>query len=210
MRRLAALALVTLAGCGGGGVEYVTRDAEMGFARDALILAARDAEGTRVPLALVRTLDRDLREARTAQPSLASARAVLDYDPHRIQVTVSAEAPWLSAWERGEWRTGEAGIDGVLEPLRPSGVRRFSQNGGQTTYELTFESWIRAKAVAYSLYDKHPTVTRAAVVSSSDPGNVGDLLYLTDPASKSPEFSTSGTIYRRSGGTWVAVPSSAK
>ena len=208
-RRAGILAFLTLlTGCGGGQTEYVTRQEEASFDRDALVLAARDATGTRVPLSqLVRNLDSELRAARAAQPSLQAARANLDYDPHKVRVTILPDAPWQASWEAGTWRTGVGEIDGVLDPLRPTGVSKRSTIDGKITYEFTFGTWIRAKAVAYSLYNQHPSITQASVVPpTEDPGS-DDLSYEVDSASREPQFSTQGATYRRSGASWSAVSS---
>ena len=205
MRRTGLLALLALSGCGGGQVEYVTQQAEPSFDRDAIVLAARDAVGTRVPLSLVRSLDGDLRAARVAQPPLQSAHAILDYDPHRVRVTILPDAPWRATWEAGDWRTGVAEIDGVLEPLRPTAISTRSTIDGKITFEITFETWIRAKAVAYSLYSKHPSITQSSVAPPVDGLDSGDLIYGVDAATRQPEFSTHGTTYRRTSGSWSAV-----
>ena len=183
----------------------MTRQAEPSFDRDAIVLAARDAVGTRVPLSLVRSLDGELRAARVAQLPLQSAHAVLDYDPHKVRVTVLPDAPWRARWESGDWRTGVAEIDGVLDPLRPTGIATRSTIDGKITFELTFETWIRAKAVAYSLYSKHPSIAQSSVAPPTGESDAGDLIYGVDSASRQPEFSTKGTTYRRSGGSWSAV-----
>ena len=201
---LTAGLLVTLCGCGSPQTQYVTRSEEGNLNPDALILAARDATGTRVPLALAKTLDAALGEARKAIPELANSRAALDYEPHKIQVTVSATAPWRTTWEAGQWRTGVEEIDAVLEPLAPISVKNFSSADDQHTYEITFEKWIRAKAVAYSLYNKNAAISRAAVVSPAAASD-GDLVYVADSASGAPQFETNGKTFHRVGNKWQAV-----
>lgn len=204
-RRSVLLAFAVLAGCGGGQPEYLTRQEESSFDRDALVLATRDATGTRVPLSLVRNLDGELRAARAALPPLQAARAFLDYDPHKVRVTILPDASWRASWDSGTWRTGVGEIDDVLEPLRPTGISTRSTIDGKITYELTFETWIRAKAVAYSLYNKHPSIAQSSVAPPAEDSGSGDLSYEVDSSSHEPQFSMPGATYRRSGGAWSAV-----
>ena len=199
---------VLLLGCGGGGGSaVVTRDSEAGLNVDALILAARDVEGTLLPLSAARSLDGRLREARTTFPVLQSSHAALDFDPHSLHITVALDAPWRSAWDAGTWRTGVSPLDDSLAPLKPTAVAKLYESGTQAVYSLTFDAWMRSKAAAFTLYDKSPKIVSASVVPriGGDPSD--DLLYSVDPNTNVPAFSTGGKIYRKVGAGWTEASS---
>ncbi len=205
-RLLGLVALMALAGCGGsgGGSEFLTREAESSLDPDALALASREATGLRVPLSLARQIDADLREARTAFPALQAARAQLDNDPHTLHVIISTSAPWRAAWESGQWRTGVSTVDAVLAPLNVASVRTVSINQETAVFDLTFAQWVRTKAVAFTLFDKSPSIQSVSLVPPRPGSNPdGDLVYTLD--SGAPAFSGATTHIRRVGGVWREI-----
>jgi hypothetical protein len=198
-------ALTLLAGCGGGGgSEFLTREAEASLDPDALALASREATGLRVPLSLARRIDADLREARAAFPALQGVRAQLDNDPRTLHVIVSASAPWRTAWESGQWRTGVPAVDTVLAPLNVASVRTISINADTAVFDLTFDQWVRTKAVAFTLFDKSPSIQSVSLVPPPiGSGQEGDLQYALD--GDQPAFSGATTSIHRVGGVWRTI-----
>jgi hypothetical protein len=204
MRWLPVLAALLLMGCsGGGGNDYLTREVEATLDKDALTLASREATGLRIPLPLARQIDADLRDARAAFAALQTSHARLDSDPRVLHVIIAESAPWRAAWESGQWRTGVTGIDDVLAPLNVASVRLVSTGDGRAVFDLTFDQWVRTKAVAFSLYDKSPAIQSVSLVPRSDGSEDDDLFYSI--AEGSPEFSGGGKTIRRISGVWKEV-----
>ncbi|MGC4047713.1 MAG: hypothetical protein QM758_28300 [Armatimonas sp.] len=205
MRWLPALAALLLLGCGGGGgTDYLTRETEATLDRDALVLASREATGLRIPLSLARQIDSELRDARAAFASLQTSHARQDSNPRVLHIIIAENAPWRATWESGQWRTGVAAIDEVLTPLNVASVRTVSVGDGRAIFDLTFDQWVRTKAVAFTLYDKSPAIQSVNLVPATEGTDTDDLAYSVDNGT--PVFSSGGMNIRRVSGAWQEIP----
>lgn len=205
MRWLPLLTALILVGCGGGGGgDFLTRETEATMDRDALALAARESTGMQVSLSLAKRINQELKEARNAFSALNTAHVRVENNPRVIRCILYNNAPWLPAWESGEWRTGIATIDDVLRPLHVASVRKVSVGEGTTVFELTFSQWVRTKAVAFSLYDKSPAIQLISLMPATD--NTGDeddpgLRYFVDTDGVL-NITGGGLRINRIGGVW--------
>lgn len=175
MRRSHWLCFLTLASalvlpaCGGrgSGEDYVTTRSEATLDRDALLLAARDTEGYVVPIALVRSRETTLAEARRAFPELAPLHTAPAYNGHELHFALSNDCPWLASWKSGVLTTGIAEIDKLFQQYNAQSVRFLNEEGDQSWFKVTFETYLRANRAAGLFFGKSDALRIASTVSVS-------------------------------------------
>jgi hypothetical protein len=154
MKRSRTLCLVALAGmlllsgCGGkgSGDNIVTTRLEATIDRDALLLAARDVEGYVVPMDAVRTREGEL-----------------------------AGAPWLPSWKSGILTTGVRELDDIFQQYDAKSVTFLHDDGDQSWFNVTFETYLRANRAAGLFFGKSDALRITSTVSVS--GGTTDIRY---------------------------------
>ncbi len=201
------LGLLLVAGCGGrgSGEEIVTTRSEIGLDPDAIILAAREVEGYVVPIQTAQDRHKELRSARTAFPNLADIRAHATYKGHELHFAIGNDAPWLASWKAGQLATGVSELDNVFQDFDATKVSFLHEDGDQSWFSVTFDTYLRANRAAGLFFGKSESLRITSTVSP--PSSETDIQYeFTAPETTRLIF-TSGettTILERVGsGSWV-------
>jgi hypothetical protein len=207
---LALAGALFLPGCGGrgSGEDYVTTRSEANLDRDALLLAARDVEGYVVPLQIVQSRQSELAAARAAFPELATTHANATYNGHQLHFAVSNEAPWLAGWKSGTLTTGVREIDDILQQYNAKSVTFLNEDGDQSWFNVTFDTYLRANRAAGLFFGKSAALRVASTVSMPNTGS--DIRYeLIDPNITRLTFTKDEitTVIEKIGkGSWIKKP----
>jgi hypothetical protein len=207
---LALAGALFLPGCGGrgSGEDYVTTRSEANLDRDALLLAARDVEGYVVPLQIVQSRQSELAAARAAFPEFATTHATATYNGHELHFAVSNDAPWLASWKSGTLTTGVREIDDILQQYNAKSVTFLNEDGDQSWFNVTFDTYLRANRAAGLFFGKSAALRVASTVSM--PSSETDIRYeRVDPNLTRMTFISgeSVTVLEKTGsGRWTKKP----
>ena len=198
--------LCLLSGCGGhgSGDDIVTTRSEASLDPDALLIAARSVQGYVVPVQSVRDRDSELRSARQAFPDLKDIHAAPSFNAHELHFAISNDAPWFSSWKVGKLSTGVRDLDTVFEEFDATTVRLLNQDGDQSWFAVTFDTYLRANRAAGLFFGKSDFLRIASIVSA--PSSPTDIQYeAIAPSTTRLTFvvGETNTIVERTGkGTW--------
>jgi hypothetical protein len=173
------VALCLFSGCGGrsSGDDIVTTRSETSLDPDALLIAARSVQGYVVPIQAVRDRDSELRSARQAFPDLKEIHAAPSFNAYELHFAISNDAPWLSSWKAGKLATGVRDLDSVFEEFDANAVHFLNQDGDQSWFAVTFDTYLRANRAAGLFFGKSDFLRIASIVSA--PSSTTDIYYET-------------------------------
>lgn len=159
--------LLLLPGCGGRSSEeeIVTTRSEATLDPDALLLAAQHVTGYVVPIQTVRDRESELRSARQAFPELGEIRAASPFDPHELHFAISNSAPWLANWKAGKLATGIGELDTLFQDFDAKTVRFLNEDGDQSWFSVTFDTYLRANRAAGLFFGKSDALRITSTVS---------------------------------------------
>jgi hypothetical protein len=149
-------AVILLSGCGSGGGSsmstgapsgVVTRGTEGNYSTDALILAARDSTSVRIPSAAASSLDADLGAVRAQVPAVKDIHARPLDDLNSVLVSITPDAPFLSAWKQGTVATGQVALDSLLTQYKATSVQYLSALNGAQVFVVRFDDPLNTKAL---------------------------------------------------------------
>ena len=162
------LGLLVLPGCGGrgSGEEIVTTRSETKLDPDALLLAAQQVIGYVVPVQAVRDRDSELRSARQAFPELSDIHAASAFSPHELHFAISNTAPWLASWKAGKLSTGIGELDTIFQDFDAKTVRFLHEDGDQSWFSVTFDTYLRANRAAGLFFGKSDSLRITSTVSN--------------------------------------------
>ncbi|WP_395145463.1 hypothetical protein [Armatimonas sp.] len=158
-----------LPGCGGrgSGEDFVTSRSETSLDPDAPLLAAREVASYTVPLDVARSFDSTLRTVRRSYPELETIHAASTYNPHEIHFALGSDAAWLAQWKAGTLTTGVAELDALLKDFGARTVAFVRDDGDQSWFTVTFDTYLRAHRAAGLFIGLSPSLRIASAVSVS-------------------------------------------
>ena len=169
--------LCLLSGCGGrgSGDDIVTTRSETSLDPDALLIAARSVQGYVVPMQAVRDRDSELRSARQAFPDMKDVHAAPSFNAHELHFAIGSDAPWLTSWKAGKLSTGVSDLDAIFQEFGAKTVQFLNQDGDQSWFAVTFDTYLRANRAAGLFFGKSEALRIASIVSA--PRSNTDIQY---------------------------------
>jgi hypothetical protein len=170
---VAVAALAIAMGCGGGGGGRsqlnVTRGNAPSFTEDALILAARQADGPWLSADLAGEIDTDIQRIRQQYPQVTDVHALPDFVLNQLIVACETDAAWLPAWRSGTMHTGVAELDALLVEFDCVRVEPLTPWTESDTFILHFAQPLNTRALEARFEAASPSIRHA-----SDNGIIGD------------------------------------
>jgi hypothetical protein len=205
--------LLLLSGCGGrgSGEEIVTTRSEATLDPDALLLAAQHVTGYVVPVQTVRDREGELRSARQAFPEIGDVHAAPPFNPHELHFAISNAAPWRESWKAGKLATGIGELDTLFQDFDAKTVRFLNEDGDQSWFAVTFDTYLRANRAAGLFFGKSDALRVTSTVSNPTSENNIFYEFMAPNVTRLifVQGETTTTLEKTGSGSWVKQTSAS-